>query len=446
MKRGILGALAIVVSMSGCGISYIDPAVGLRNTSANVEVTQITLQTIPIANNAPYTPKTLPEVFYQATGGGSAGAGVSGLPAAPFVPNEQRRPTDLRLPPPVDNGPYRIGVGDSILIATRAASSTVEELSGLLAAQNQRQGYTVRDDGSISIPDVGTIDVAGSTVEEAEANVFQALVEAGFNPSFSLEIADFNSQRVVVGGAVAQTAILPITITDLTLDTAIAGAGGVTAPDEEFASIRIYRDGTLYQIPYEQYLARPELRDTQLTGGDAVFVDTTYDLDRALRFYSQQIDVIGLRQQTQAAALSQLQTEIGLRRAALNEQRDNFRARTELDGEDRDYVYLAGEVATQARFPLPYGRQASLADVLFASEGFETETANAREIYVLRASGDTVTAWRLNAANAINLALAPQFEMRPNDIVFIETQPITSFNRAISQALPNLISVTRISQ
>jgi len=446
MKRSLTAALATLVLVAGCGISYISPEVR-KSAAGDAAVREVLLtpQTVLIANRETYTPKSLPAVFYQATGGGSSGAGALGLPAQPFVPNEQRQSLNLRLPPPADPGPYTIGVGDVLLLATPSASSTLEELSGLLAAQNQRQGYTVRDDGTISIPDVGSVQVSGLTLEEAEAQLFEALVNANFNPSFSLEIAEFNSKRVAVGGAVTQTAIIPISLTSLDLGSALAAAGGVTVPDEEFASIRIYRDGTLYQIPYEDYLRQPDLRNTTLVAGDAVYVDTTYDLERALRFYQQQIDVISLRRDAQAAALSQLSTEIGLRRAALNEQRSNFQARETLGAEDRDYVYLAGEVDREARFPMPYNQQASLADVLYENGGFDTTTGNPSEIYVLRASGNpaefgAVTAWHLNAKNAVNLTLATQFLMHPNDVVFIEAQPITTWNRALAQALPSLVN------
>ena len=445
MKRYVSGGLTALFLLSGCGISYVPSEIGLRGAAVDVDVVQITAQSLLAANSDPYVPRSLPSVFYAATGGGSTAGGM-GLPAQPYIPSEQRGAQNLRLPPPVDPGPYEIGVGDVVLLATKGSSSTLEELSGLLAAQNQRQGYTVRDDGTISIPDVGNVQLAGMTLEAAEAEVFQRLVEAGFNPSFSLEIAEFNSKRVVVGGAVGQTRIVPVTLTELSLDEVLATAGGVSVPDEEFASIRIYRGGTLYQIPYQAYLSQPDLRETTLLAGDAVYVDTTYDLDRALEFYQQQISVIQLRQQSRATALSQLTTEIGLRRAALAEQRGNFQARTELDAEARDYVYLAGEVNEQSRFTLPYGRQATLADVLFAQGGFEVETGNPREIYVLRAGSDgSVTAWRLNGANAFNLSLATRFEMRPNDIVFIESQPITTWNRAVSQVIPNIIQIGNIA-
>jgi len=38
--------------------------------------------------------------------------------------------------------------------------------------------------------------------------------------------------------------------------------------------------------------------------------------------------------------------------------------------------------------------------------------------------------------------LATRFEMRPNDIVFVEEQPITKWNRAIQQVIPSLIFST----
>ena len=321
MKRRMtaaLAALTVLTILTGCGVSYISPEVR-KSRGKDVAVREILLtpQTVLIANRQQYTPKSLPAEFYQASGGGNMGLGLGSLPEQPYVPDEQRQELELRLPPPVNPGPYTLGVGDVVLLATKTASSTVEELSGLLAAQSQRQGYSIRDDGTISIPDVGTVNLGGLTLEEAEARIFDALVNASINPSFSLEVAEFNSKRVAVGGAVANTTIVPITLTRLDLGEALAAAGGVAVSDEEFASIRIYRDGTLYQIPFEDYLRRPETRNTTLQAGDAVYVDMTYDLARALQFYEQQIDVITLRQQARSAALQELSTEIGLRRAGL---------------------------------------------------------------------------------------------------------------------------------
>ena len=249
----------------------------------------------------------------------------------------------------------------------------------------------------------------------------------------------------MVGGAVQNSVRIPITLNRPSLTEALTATGGTVVKDEQFASIRIYRDGTLYQIPYEIYLERPDLQNLELMNGDAVFVDTTYDFDRALSFYRTEIEVISLRSEARQQTLDALQTEISLRRGMLDERRSNFEARQEYGAEKRDYVYLSGEVQNQNRVALPYEQHATLADVLYGNGGFPTETGNASNIYVLRPSSDpaefgAVTAWHLDAANAVNMTLATRMQMRPNDIVFIEEQPITKWGRALQQFLPTLLS------
>lgn len=133
-----------------------------------------------------------------------------------------------------------------------------------------------------------------------------------------------------------------------------------------------------------------------------------------------------------------------LRRRALQEQRDNFKDRVDLDGVDRDYVYLTGEVNTPSRYAMPFGQQASLADALYSSGGFSNDTGNPSQIYVLRGTDDAamapVLAYRLDARNAVNLTLATRFEMRPNDVIFIAEQPITRWNRVVQQIVPTLLT------
>ncbi|NNE50908.1 MAG: sugar transporter [Sulfitobacter sp.] len=402
-------------------------------------------QTVLAANRSTYAPKQIPAVFFQNAGGPSVGRGAGTLPSPTLDPQSRPDALQLRVPPAPPRTAYEIGVGDVLLLATRGSGSTVEELSGLLAAQNRRQGYTVQDDGAIAIPDVGRVGVAGLTLEEAEAALFQELLENQIDPSFSLEIAEFNSRRVSIGGAVGRPTVTPITLTELTLDEAIAAAGGIQTPDLDFASIRIYRDGSLYQIPLSEYLSRGDLQKTRLVAGDSVFVDTEYQLDRAQAYFAEQITLAQFRQQSRVQALNELQSEVNLRRAALNETRSNYQARLDLDAVGRDHVYLSGEVNKPGRFTLPFGRQATLADALYSEGGFETRTGNPGQIYVLRGSPDprdfgAVTAWHLDARNAAKLTLATRMELRPNDIIFIAEQPVTRWNRVVTQITPSLIN------
>ena len=432
--------VAIGLLLSGCGAVYVSPQVDASDEA--VDVIPMTAQSIAAANQSPFQPKAVPDVFYRAADVSGSGRGPVTGPEPSLAPQQRTAALTTRLPPDPAPGPYRIGIGDVVILATKTAGNTVQELTGLLAAQNSRQGYTVQDDGSIAVPDVGRIPLAELTLEEAEAQLFQSLVQNGIEPTFSLEIAEFNSQRVSLGGALATPVIIPITLTPLLLDEALTRAGGITADDVDQASIRLYRGGTLYQIPLSAYLAQPDYQKMRLIAGDSVFVDTRYELEKARAFFQEQIALAEFRQQSRNLALAELNTEIELRRAALAERRSNFQDLIALDAIDRDYVYLSGEVAEPGRFPMPLGRKATLADALFTGNGFSSETGNPAQIYVLRGAGNTdrVTAWQLDARNVANLVLATKMELRPNDIIFIAEQPVTRWNRVVQQIVPSLIT------
>lgn len=438
---------ALSFALAGCGAVYRTPDVVAGATGAtNVRVLPLTAETVIQANRSPFAPKTLPAVFSLTAGSGSGLRGAGALPDAPSIAENRPASLELRAPPPVNPGPYVIGIGDVVLLSTPSTGSTVEELSGLLAAQNARQGYTVQDDGAINIPNVGRVRIAGSTIEDAEAILFQRLVENQIDPTFSLEIAEFNSRRVSIGGAVANPTVVSVALTPLFLDEALAAAGGITVEDQDFASVRLYRDGTLYQIPLTALYSQTGLTRTRLVDGDAIFVDTAYELSRAQDFFQQQIQLIETRQQARSSALQELQLEVSLRRAQLEEARQNFRSRIELGADNRDYVYLSGEVGTQSRFALPFERRASLADALFDNGGIDSATGDVSQIYVLRASTDprefgAVTAWHLDGRNAANFTLLTAFELRPDDIIFIAQQPVTRWDRAVSQIIPTLVTV-----
>ncbi|WP_425097895.1 polysaccharide biosynthesis/export family protein [Tropicibacter sp. S64] len=446
MLRPFFAILALT-GLIGCDVVYQSPSVNpLRDDDTKVRVVSMTPETVLAANRSTYRPKELPGVFFAAAGAGSQPRGVGALPR-PFDDPGRGGFLETRVPPQVADSPYRIGVGDVLLLATPQGGNTVEQLTGLLAASNSRQGYTVQDDGAIAIPNVGRVQVRGLTIDQAEAELFQRLVENQIDPTFSLEIAEFNSRRVSIGGAVANPTVASIGLTPLYLDEALAAAGGVNAGDLDQASVRIYRDGTLYQIPLTELYSNRGLQRTRLQEGDSVFVDTQLQLNEAQAYFEQEIRTAQFKQSARINALNELQAEVAIRRNAMQDTRQNYLTRLELDSVERDYVYLTGEVTEQSRYPLPFGKTASLADALYSNGGIPTETGNVREIYVLRGSEDArefgaVTAWQLDGRNAANFMLATRFQLRPNDVIFVSEQPVTRWGRVIRQITPSIITTT----
>lgn len=435
-------AVLAFLFVSACGVAYIPAEIRQGEGDAAVQVVPLTNVSLLDANRgSSYVPRQLPSAF-DATAG--IGAGLRGFGAIPEAPIQaELRPTTLQLrpPPAVERGPYLIGVGDVLVLATPSGGGSVEELTGLLAAQNRRQGYTVQDDGSITIPDVGRVQVGGSTLSAAEDAIFSKLIESQIDPSFSVEISEFNSQRVSIGGAVRNPTVMPIRLGPVYLNEALAAVGGVETTDPDFTSIRIYRGGELYQIPLDDFNGSSQLQRLELLDGDSVYVDTEFSLDRAEAYFEQQIRVAELRRSVRTDALAELSAEIAIRRNQLAEERSNFRDRLAIEAVDRDYVYMTGEVGEQIRFAMPFERQSTLADALYEAGGVAVSTGNPGQIYVLRSTSEVgpVTAWHLDGSNVVNMVLATRFELRPNDVVFVAEQPVTRWNRVVQQLVPSLI-------
>lgn len=432
--NGLIAWFIVALGLQGCGVAYVSPRVD--TTRGDVTVVPITPHSIARANQQAYTPKAVPTAFSQTVDNVSAGAPFDALPQPTQTMQSAPATLTARLPPAVTPGPYRIGVGD-VMHLTAALPSNIVDLNG---PPPSLQVYTVQDDGAIALPDVGRVEVAGLTLQEAEAELFQLKIERQVDPSFSLEIAEFNAARVSVGGAVANATVVPISLTPLYLDEALAFAGGIATPDFNNASIRIYRDQALYQIPMQDYLARPDMQKLLLQNGDSIFVDTAITLEQAQAYFEEQIVIAQLRQQARAQALAELSAEVERRRATLIERRSGFQDLIALDAVPRDYIYLTGELVRPGRQAMPFGRQMTLADGLYADGGFSAETGNPSEIYVLRDDGFGVTAWQLDSRNVANLTLATRFNLRPNDIIFVAEQPVTRWSRVVQQLVPSLIT------
>ena len=130
--------------------------------------------------------------------------------------------------------------------------------------------------------------------------------------------------------------------------------------------------------------------------------------------------------------------------AALRQQtRELFQQRVGLGAIERDYVTIAGEANAQSTFPLPFEGRVTLNRIIYETgKGPNAISGDTSEIYVIRrpiagARAERLVAYHLDASNAASLAVATAFEMRPNDVVFINPQPVTNWNRVLTQLLPS---------
>ena len=129
---------------------------------------------------------------------------LGGLPALADDPAETEKPVTLHAvpigaPPPIPvealfrrhgGSDYRIGRQDLLEITV----FDVEELS---------QTVRVADDGSITMPLLGTLDVSGLTKTELEQSIARLLAERYVrNPQVTVFVKEYTSKQIAVSGAV----------------------------------------------------------------------------------------------------------------------------------------------------------------------------------------------------------------------------------------------------
>lgn len=204
------------------------------------------------------------------------------------------------------NTPARVGLPDDQAVI-EAAQRAGQELAGKpLPAQKIRSGDTLRivrntgepptisaftansiyeltlfqvlTDGTFSYPYIGTVEAAGLTVPELTRQLQTRLEGIYRETALTINISQAPGNTVFVGGAVRNSASLPVSVVT-TLDQAIVGAGGV-APDadaRQVALLRLENNGLYktYLFDYSKFLwasAEAPRGPVWLQRGDVVFV------------------------------------------------------------------------------------------------------------------------------------------------------------------------------
>ena len=98
-------------------------------------------------------------------------------------------------------------------------------------------------------------------------------------------------------------------------------------------------------------------------------------------------------------------------------------------------VLLIGETGAQSAIPINSTQRPSLSDTIFTGGVLNNITSDFSQIYVLREKKKLFYAYHLDITDPTRISLASRFEMRPDDIVFVATQPLSLYSRTLSQIL-----------
>ena len=125
---------------------------------------------------------------------------------------------------------------------------------------------TVGYDGTIILPDIGKIHVAGKSLEEMESLVENLLDKDVQNwSSFQFQLVDFNSQKAIIsienkeGGDASINQIIPITSNPLSLLEALTGIG-INIKKNELTKIYFKRDGRITSFLLSDLFQKPKTK------------------------------------------------------------------------------------------------------------------------------------------------------------------------------------------
>ncbi|MEO7726116.1 MAG: polysaccharide export protein EpsE [Burkholderiales bacterium] len=159
---------------------------------------------------------------------------------------------------------YQLGKGDSIrVVIFQNPDLTVET--------------RVTENGTISYPLVGSVNIGGLTIPAAERAIGKALSDGGFiqKPQVNIVLLQNRGNQVSVLGAVIRPGRFPLETFDIRASEMIAIAGGIAATGSDTAILTGLRDGKPYRKEIDvagMFLDNKLDNDVIVAGGDVIYV------------------------------------------------------------------------------------------------------------------------------------------------------------------------------
>jgi polysaccharide biosynthesis/export protein len=160
---------------------------------------------------------------------------------------------------------YRLGSGDSIAIQVYQSPDLSVEAR-------------VSEGGVISYPLVGSVQIGGLTIPEAEKKIAAALRTGGFvkAPQVSIAVKQVRGNQVAVLGQVTRPGRFPLETFNTRASDMLAAAGGVTPTGDDVLIITGLREGKPFRkvmdIPFLLSNAKSD-EDILVAGGDTLYVN-----------------------------------------------------------------------------------------------------------------------------------------------------------------------------
>lgn len=200
---------------------------------------------------------------------------VTDAVARRVVASQQRRLFSETLGSTAPAG-FLVGAGDMLEIsiweappASLFGAAVLDPRSGASTARvTALPEQMVNSAGQINVPFAGTVQAAGRSVQQIEADVVQRLKGKANQPQVLVRVMRNASSNVTVVGEFASSTRMPLTAKGERLLDALAAAGGVRQPVGKM-TVQITRGSSVQALPLETIIQDPR-QNVVLQPGDVV--------------------------------------------------------------------------------------------------------------------------------------------------------------------------------
>src|SRR5690606_265419 len=108
-----------------------------------------------------------------------------------------------------------------------------------------------------------------------------------------------------------------------------------------------------------------------------------------------------------------------------------------VNNRENQKIYVMGESGKNQSLPLR-DQGMSLSDVLGESLGLNPLSASRSKIYIVRSQPNAVQTevYQMDLTSIADFGLANQFQMRSNDIVYVDASGLARWQRVVNQVIP----------
>jgi polysaccharide export outer membrane protein len=284
----------------------------------------------------------------------------------------------------------------------------------------------VTDDGTITIPFIGTVQVAGLDLEQIEQRIANQRGSRAQNPQVIVEIVADRTNTVMISGEVRLPGRFSMLEGTRTVLDVINKAGGPTpsiAPAQLEVVVRRH-DQIVHKAQYPDLLAGGDL---PVQRGDEIVVRSNVKIFTVLGALR------GFEQGPSGSSGSPGTGSQGSQTTQATQERQGPNNK-----EQQPLKSANIEINKQGM---------TLLDALGAAGGLSDERADKKGVFLFRPGGPgaspagRATIFKLDMSQPVSIFVAQEFAIQPNDVLYVSNAPLYEYNRILSALFQSAVGI-----